>query len=55
LKGIQSSKDKKSLQFIDEEHMEERSNEESEVHGKTQTIGIDHIVVSNEIPVNMIN
>jgi hypothetical protein len=41
LKGIQSSKDHKSLQFIDEEHVEERSNEKSKVQGKTNTIGIN--------------
>jgi hypothetical protein len=41
LKRIQSSKDHKSLQFIDEEHMEEKSNEKSEVQGKTKTIGIN--------------
>jgi hypothetical protein len=31
LKGIQSSKDKKSLQFINEEHMEERFDEEFKI------------------------
>ncbi len=39
LKGIQNSKDKKSLQFIDEEYMEERYDEELEIQGKTDTIG----------------
>jgi hypothetical protein len=31
LKGIQSSKDQKFLQFIDDKHMEERSDEELEI------------------------
>ncbi len=45
LKGIQSSKDQKSLQSIDENQMEETCDENSENHRETQTIGIDHIVI----------
>jgi hypothetical protein len=34
LKGIQSLEDQKSLQFIDEEHMEKRFDEKLEIQGK---------------------
>ncbi len=46
LKGIHSLEDQKSLQFIDEEKMEERFDEKSEVQGKSKTIKTDQIVVS---------
>ncbi len=35
--------------------MEERLNEESEVQGKTKTIGTNQIVVSKETPINLIS
>jgi hypothetical protein len=41
LKGIQSSQDQKSLQSIDENHMEEISNENLEDQREIETIGID--------------
>jgi hypothetical protein len=55
LKGIHSSEDQKSLRFIDEEHMEERSNEKLEVQGKTKTIGTNQIVVLEKTLVNLIS
>jgi hypothetical protein len=53
LKGIQSSKDQKSLQFIDEEHMEEISNEELEIQWKIETIGTNQIGVLEKTLVNL--
>jgi hypothetical protein len=35
--------------------MEERSYENSEVQGKTKTIGIDQIIILEETPINLIN
>jgi len=46
LKGIHSLEDQKSLQFIDEEKMEERFDEKSKVQGETKTIKTNQIVVS---------
>jgi hypothetical protein len=54
LKGIQSSKDKKSLQSIDEDQMEETCDENSEDQRETKTIGIDQIVVLKKVLINLI-
>jgi hypothetical protein len=35
--------------------MEETSDEDLEVHGKIDTIGIDHIIILEEILVNLIS
>jgi hypothetical protein len=41
LKGIQSSKDEKSLQSIKKNHMEETFDEDLEDQKEIETIGID--------------
>jgi hypothetical protein len=41
LKGIQNSKDEKSLQSIYENHMEETSDEDLKDQRKIKTIGIN--------------
>jgi hypothetical protein len=41
LKGIQSSDNHKSIQSIDSNHMEEKSNENLEDQSKTNIIGIN--------------
>jgi hypothetical protein len=55
LKGIQSSKDKKYLQSIDSNLMEEKNDENSKDQSKTKIIGIDQIVVSKEALVNIMS
>jgi hypothetical protein len=55
LKGIQSSKDHKSLQSINKDHMEETFNEDLENHKETNTIGTDQIVILEINLVNMIS
>ncbi len=45
LKGIQSLEDQKSLLSIDEDHMEETSNEDLKDHTQTKTIKIDKKVL----------
>ncbi len=41
LKGIQSSKNKKTLKSIDFDHMEEKNDEDSKDQRKTKIIGND--------------
>jgi hypothetical protein len=48
LKGIQSWEDQKSLQSINEDHMEEKYDEDSEDQSKINSIETDQIVVSKE-------
>ncbi len=55
LKGIQSSKDQKFLQSIDEDHMEERYDEDSEDQKKIKSIRTYQIVVSEDTLVNLIS
>ncbi len=55
MKGIQSSKDKKYLQSIDSNLMEEKNDENSKDQSKTKIIGIDQIVVSKEALVNIMS
>ncbi len=45
LKGIQSLEDQKSLLSIDEDHVEETSNEDLKDHTQTKTIETDKKVV----------
>jgi hypothetical protein len=40
LKGIQSSKDEKSLQSIDENHVEETSNKIQKIREKQRPLGL---------------
>jgi hypothetical protein len=55
LKVSQSSNNKKSLEFIDSNHMGKKSDEDSKDQRKTKIIGIDQIIVSKEALVNLMN
>ncbi len=55
MKGIQSLDDQKSLQSIDEDHVEKTFDEGSKDQRKTKTIGIDQIIVLEKTLVNLIS
>lgn len=53
LKGIQSSEDQKSLEFINFEHRKKKSNEDSKEERTLKIINIDQILTSEETLVNL--
>ncbi len=54
MKGIQSSKDQKSLQSIKENHVEKTYDEDSKDQKETKTIGIYYTIVLETL-VNLIS